>query len=175
MKKPLFIICLFVLIISFNPTVWSQTSLKEPLHGIVSMGMIDFHRYDGGVPDNSLNSLYAKPGVFDGVVINVAWAQLQPSPASFNTTAIDNALADVRNYNQQNTSKPLSVHLRVWPGPNAPLWIKNMDGQPVTVLHRNMPVTVGRFWSTSYRQAWRQLQQQLANKYDNEPLIHESL
>lgn len=154
-------------------SAWAQ--IKPALHGLVYMGKIDFHNTDGGVPDNaqSVRNLDALPDVFSGVVINATWAQLEPQPNEFSTGVIDQALAAIRSYNAQHPNLPLAVRLRVWGGPNAPEWAKTMGGPPVQVLHRNMPITIGRFWSMPYRQAWQQLQSRLAAKYDSEPLIDE--
>ena len=40
-------------------------------------------------------------------------------------------------------------------------------------MHRNKHRTVGRFWSPDYRQPWASLQQQLAARFDKQPLIRE--
>jgi hypothetical protein len=65
------------------------------------------------------------------------------------------------------------ARLRVWPGPNAPAWAKDIGGSPVAILHRELPITVGRFWSKPYRDAWRDFLARLAARYDAEPLIRE--
>ena len=156
-----------------------ETKLKPLLFGIVAMGNTEFHQQDGGIPDNSLAIIVAHPGVFDGVDINIAWSQLQPEQGPIHTEVLDEALASVRAYNAENPNRPLAVKLRVWGGPNAPSWIKNLGGPPVAILHINQvskvqyPLTVGRFWSQEYQQAWRDLQHQLAKKYDADPLVRE--
>jgi hypothetical protein len=151
----------------------AQEAPKPLLRGLMSMGSIDFHRRDGGVPDNSLKDVLAAPGVFDGVAINVTWAQLQPTPGGISTSAIDEALERVRSYNQQHPATPLAARLRVWAGPNAPDWVKRIGGSPITVLHRDIPITIGSFWSEEYRRAWRALQTELARKYDKDPLVRD--
>jgi hypothetical protein len=118
-----------------------------------------------------LKEISARPGLLDGVVINVTWAQLEPKPGQFQTEAIDSALASVRSYNKSYPKTPLKVLLRIWPGPVAPKWVKNLGGPPVTILHRDMPITVGRFWSAPYRSAWRDMQNHIGAKYDSDPLI----
>jgi hypothetical protein len=147
--------------------------LKVPIVGLVSMGSIEFHRHDGGLPDNSFQLELTNPSIFDAVVINVTWQQLEPQEGDFSTTAIDNALSSIASYNADHRDKPLSARLRVWPGPNAPQWAKTIGGPPVTVLHKDIPVTVGRFWTEEYRRAWRALQDKLAQKYDANRLIRE--
>ncbi len=157
-------------------------TLKPPLTGLISMG-------PGGAPGRnsnaqftgmvgtSLDDIIAKRNAFDGVVINVPWAQLQPEQgAGLQTAAIDAALADIRRYNEDpRTVTRLRAILRIWAGANAPDWAKTLDGPPVTVYNgtpdRYRALTVGRFWTQSYQAAWRGLQARLAARYDREPLI----
>ena len=56
-------------------------SAKPPLSGLVSMGAYQFvvHATD---PDNTLEYLNAKPGIFGGIVVLASWRELQPSPSS---------------------------------------------------------------------------------------------
>jgi hypothetical protein len=53
-------------------------SAKPPLSGLVSMGAYKFvvHATD---PDNTLEYLNAKPGIFGGIVVLASWRELQPS------------------------------------------------------------------------------------------------
>lgn len=172
----IWIAALLVLIFFNQEALAQQSALKAPLHGLVYMSNIVFHRQDGGVPNNSLDEVMTAPaGTFDGITIDITWAQLQPTPESFDTTALDRALADVKAYNQQYPLTPFGVKLRVWPEPSAPDWVKNIGGAPVSIfINKGLPITVGRFWTLQYRGAWRKLQMQLANKYDSDPLIRET-
>lgn len=151
----------------------AQSQLKPPLQGLISMGDIAFHRLEGGVPDNSLKYIYAKPGILDGVVLNFTWDQLESQKGAVTTKVIDRALAAVREYNKQYPKNPLAVRLRIYAGPNAPLWVKKLGGPPVKIQYRGINLTIGRFWSKPYIQAWRNLQQELARKYDGDPLVRE--
>jgi len=156
----------------------AEAELKPPISGLVSMGSIAFHRHDDGIPTNSLEPLLARPGIFGAVVLNVTWAQLQPSPDHLDTASIDSALAAVREYNRKLPATPLAVTLRVWSGPTAPGWAKSLDGPPVAVqrVFWHQPeetITIPRFWSDAYRTKWAALQRQLAEKYDADPLIRE--
>lgn len=146
---------------------------KPPLTGLVAMGNIGFHRQDGGVARNSLADVRRVPGVFSGIVVNATWEQLEPERGRLQTGEIDRFLEEIRTYNRENRERPLGARLRVWPGPNAPAWAKNLGGAPVTVLHKGMPITVGRYWDKPYRTAWRELQNRLAARYDPEPVIRE--
>ena len=147
-------------------------ALKPPLHGLISMGDISFRNTDS-IPNNSLADIYARPGIFGGVVVNVTWSQLEPTQGVLDSTAIDQALTDVRTYNAKYPNTPLGIRLRVASGNDAPAWAKSLGGPPISDTHRGTPITIGRFWSDPYRQAWAQLQNMLANKYDSEPLILE--
>jgi len=148
--------------------------IKPPIRGLVSMGAYRFVGY-GGDPVNTLEPLDAKPGIFGGLVVIASWKQLQPTPDSEigPNNVIDRALGEVRAYNDRNPDKPLAVKLRVWGGFEAPDWAKALGGPPIETIFNEKPRSVGRFWSPPYRQAWAQLQQQLAARFDRRPLIRE--
>jgi hypothetical protein len=148
--------------------------VKVPIRGLVSMGAYRFVG-SGGDPVNTLEPLNAKPGIFGGLVVIASWKQLQPRPDSEigDDNVIDQALAQVRAYNERNPDRPLGVKLRVWGGFEAPEWAKELGGEPINTVHRNKHRTVGRFWSPAYRQAWAHLQQLLAARFDKRPLIKE--
>ena len=168
------VFCLLTLPLHQDATAATAAAqLKAPLVGLVVMGDIHFHRQDGGLAHPSLEELRPFPDIFGGVVINITWEQLEPTRGVLHTEAIDRVLGEMRTYNQAHPRCPIGARLRVWPGPNAPAWAKNLGGAPVSVLHREMPISVGRFWAKPYRDAWRELQLRLAARYDSEPLIRE--
>jgi hypothetical protein len=148
--------------------------IKAPIRGLVSMGAYRFVGY-GGDPVNTLEPLNAKPGIFGGLVVIASWKQLQPTPQSEigDNNVIDQALAEVRAYNERNPHRPLGVKLRVWGGFEAPDWAKRLGGIPIETTHNDKQRIVGRFWSPAYRQAWAHLQQHLAARFDKRPLIKE--
>jgi hypothetical protein len=147
--------------------------IKSPLRGLISMGAYRFVGA-GGDPINTLEQLNAKPGIFGGLVVVATWKQLQPTSGSdFDHSAIDQAMAQVRAYNERNPQKPLGVKLRIWGGFEAPDWAKQIGGNPIQTTHNGTPRVVGRFWLPAYRQAWANLQHQLAARYDKWPLIKE--
>jgi hypothetical protein len=148
--------------------------IKAPIRGLVSMGAYRFVGA-GGDPVNTLEPLNAKPGIFGGLVVIASWKQLQPTQQSEigDDNVIDQALAQVRAYNERNPDKPLGVKLRVWGGFAAPDWAMQLGGAPIETVYNGKLRTVGRFWSPAYRQAWARLQQQLAPRFDKRPLIRE--
>jgi hypothetical protein len=157
------------------PTSLSQAqNVKPPIRGLVSMGAYRFVGA-GGDPVNTLEPLNKKPGIFGGIVIVATWKQLQPTRGATigDDNVIDQALARVRAYNKRNPQKPLGVKLRIWGGFEAPDWAKSIGGAPINTVHNGKPRTVGRFWSPAYRAAWADLQQQLAARFDDRPLIRE--
>lgn len=154
---------------SMNPP-----QVKTPIRGLVSMGAYRFVA-QGGEPVNTLEPLNSKPGIFGGVVILATWRELQQSASSrlAENNNIDRALEEVRAYNRRNPQKPLTVKLRVWAGFEAPDWAKQLGGDPIKVLHNGKQRTFGHFWTVPYRNAWARFQKMLAERYDDEPLIHE--
>ncbi|MGC4016981.1 MAG: hypothetical protein QM755_21075 [Luteolibacter sp.] len=179
LKRPVAILCAIPIVLGLSDHQAgaaepdTKVPLKAPLSGLVQMGDIGFHRQDGGSAKPSLGDLLRLPGIFGGTVINITWQQLEPTPGTLDTKEIDRVLDEIRSYNSANTGCPIGVRLRVWPGPNAPVWAKNLGGAPVAVRHKGLSITVGRFWTKDYRDAWRSLQTRLAERYDAEPLIRE--
>jgi hypothetical protein len=173
-RARLLVICAMLSLSPGEATLAADPQIKPPISGLVSMGAYKFVA-DGGNPINTLAPLNAKPGIFGGLVIVATWNQLQPTPNSQigDNNAIDQALAQVATYNTQNPDRPLAVKLRVWGGFVAPQWAMQLGGEPIQAEHSGRNRTLGRFWSAAYRQAWSGLQQQLAAKYDSEPLIRE--
>lgn len=141
-------------------------------------------------------------GIFGGIVVQVRWKDIQPnppsqppSPSDFDWTVIDNALSQTPNDNvtAYNAALPLTgpnnrqlgVRLRVFAGcsagdNDAPEWAMQLDtGFPITVWaqYNDAPESceLGNFWNThsNYAQAWRNVQTQLALRYDANPLIRE--
>jgi hypothetical protein len=172
--------CLLSLLIAATLAGRAQTpratpaTVKPPIRGLVSMGAYKFVGA-GGEPENTLEPLNAKAGIFGGLVIVASWAQLQPKADSVvgDGNVIDQAMAQVRAYNQRNPQKPLAVRLRVWGGFMAPEWVDTLGGPAIAATHKQKRRHLGRFWSREYRQAWVRLQQQLAARYDGWPLIRE--
>jgi hypothetical protein len=157
------------------PSLSHAQSPKPPIRGLISMGAYKFVGA-GGDPVNTLTPIEKKRGIFSGIVIVATWAQLQPTPGAQITdgNVIDQALDKVRGYNTRNPQNPIAVKLRIWGGWAAPDWAKSIGGgAPINTMHNNKPRTVGRFWSPPYRKAWAALQTQLAERYDNHPLIRE--
>jgi len=160
--------------IASTALIAQEVRVKPAIRGLVSMGAYKFVGY-GGEPVNTLEPLNAKPDIFGGLVVVASWAQLQPEADSTigNGNVIDKAMEEVRAYNAKHPDKPLAVRLRIWGGFMAPEWAMKLGGAPVAAVHNSKNRQVGRFWDPAYRQAWARLQEQLAAKYDNWPLIRE--
>jgi hypothetical protein len=153
-------------------------AMKGPIVGLIDMGQTDFDHTDGGSPACNPNEVARFPDSFDGIVINLTWAELQPtSEKSLTTAPLDAALALVKAYNAA-TSNPLVTKLRISGGFVAPRWAQALGGAPLSVSYtktngRSVAGTLGRWWTSDYIAAWRNFQEMLAKKYDSEPLIRE--
>lgn len=150
-------------------------AMKTPIEGLVDMQDISFYR-KGAPPAFTLTNVEQFPEQFGGIVLNVAWQQLQPTQSGpLVTKPIDAALVAVGQYNSKHTA-PLAIKLRLWGGFMAPAWAKNLGGGPVAIpylVHGTKQETLGRYWTEPYKQAWQALQSQLAERYDAQPLIRE--
>ena len=143
----------------------SAERIKTPISGLISMGQGQLNpEYNdnaayGGIPGNLLNDLYLKQNAFDGVVINIPWTEIQPTASTIDVSAIDAVLQKIKAYNANpHTTIPLRAILRIWAGPNAPDWVKNLDGGPVTIYAAELSghgkaLSIARFWTKDYQVA----------------------
>jgi len=124
----------------------------------------------GGVLDRKGMPAQAQWGAIDAFVVTATWAQLQPTNGGPLATdnPIDQALAAVRAPGGPSTMK---LKLRIPAGINAPEWAKHLGGEPVPMVFGNKQVTVGRFWTAAFGQAYQDLQTKLAARYDAVPEI----
>jgi T5SS/PEP-CTERM-associated repeat protein len=149
---------------------------KAAQTGLVDMGNISF--YDtGATPAFNPFELAQYSTSFSEIVLNVTWAQLQASQGSLDTSFIDSAIQQVNQFNSAYNTD-LGIKLRVWGGFTAPVWVKEINGAPITVTGQNAvdpgsyaPQTIGRFWTADYIDAWQSLQNALAIKYDGMAII----
>lgn len=154
-------------------------TVKEPLRGLISMGAYKFAPFLDE-PDNSLDTVRAKAGLLQGIVILASWRSLEPTPTSglADNNEIDQGLANVRKYNHDYPDTPLAVKIRVWGGFWAPDWVMEDSGGKIPLVHTNFRGvqknrTVGHVWDDKYHWHWAHLQELLAAKYDRDPLVHE--
>lgn len=150
-----------------------ESVAKQPIHGLVTMGNIGALMRKGGHADNVLREANAHPEVYRGVVLLFGWDELEPTEGKLDESRIQAALDEVRAYNRKYPSTPIQAKLRIFSGWHTPDWVIAKSGGPISLSNRQRDITIGRFWSTPYRKAWRQFQGMLAKRYDNDPLIGE--
>jgi hypothetical protein len=115
-------------------------------------------------------------GIIRGVVVQVDWAVLQPTPdgSVVANNPIDAALTAVRAYNGRHPTTPLAVKLRVMAGIGAPQWLKDRVGSQLVQSPVDQGVgTVPFWWKPEVDAAYRALQTELAGRYDAVPEIRE--
>jgi hypothetical protein len=152
----------------------SAPELKPPLVGLLDRGALS--------PANNPTSysLPAEPYLdsLQGVVANVRWSDLQPDNEgqAIQPNQLDTVLADVKSYNATHSNQ-LSVKLRIFAGVDAPNWALHMDDwNPVAITNLQSPSdggNLGPFWTPDYDNAYKELMDELATKYDSNPLLKE--
>lgn len=109
-----------------------------------------------------------------GWVVNVTWAELQPTAGTTITSdnPIDQAIAQV---DQNPAYRGMHLRIRVMAGIDSPNWVEAMSGGPVYVYNTQDQVggDVPRFWTAPVEQAYANLQVLLAAKYDSDPEIED--
>jgi len=125
---------------------------------------------------DGLASPKARP-VVRSFVANVGWAELQKRPggAIVDGNPIDRAIATAMRANQEQPGAEVRVKVRLFSGVRAPDWAKRLTGPPVPVTDTvdGKSGTVGRFWTPEFGQAYQDLQNRLATRYDDVPEIAE--
>ena len=150
--------------------------VKPLIIGLIDKGSQQPYETAQPFPVTDTAEVASDPDTFAGIVVNVSWAQLEPSMDQWDFAPLDASLAAVSAYNAANASEPLTVKLRVWGGYTAPEWAKALDGAPITVpgdSERPAGGTLGRYWSADYVAQWTNLQMALAKRYDPDPLVRE--
>ncbi|MBV9411865.1 MAG: hypothetical protein JO148_09725 [Acidimicrobiia bacterium] len=142
------------------PSTPNVTAPSGPLKPVLQ-GLLD---RDGQPPAGYI------PSAVNGWVVKANWKDLQPTaggPIAANNV-IDQAIAAAHKLG-------VGLKLRVYTGINAPDWAKALDGGPVTVVdpQDKQQGTIGRFWTEDFGQAYANLEQKLAAKYDAVPEMRE--
>jgi hypothetical protein len=103
-----------------------------------------------------------------GAAIEVKWSDLEPSgPGLVAGNPIDAAIAA--------TGCGTPLRLRVFAGIDAPEWVKQASGGDISVTNPfgGGTGTVGHFWAAAFKQAYDNLQSELAASYDSVPNLDE--
>jgi len=141
--------------------------IKPQLSGIINQ--------NGSIPSNYL-------GAVNGFDLAVKWSSLQPNSGSeLDTSTIDAAISTAQ-------TNHLHIFLNVESGQEAPKWVENLavtNGRqgPLQICDNHDARSTGgtknhcglvpHFWESDYQQAYKNLMQQLAVKYDQNPYISE--
>jgi hypothetical protein len=100
------------------------------------------------------------------------WRDLQPQPGGplVHPNAIDQAIAQARA-----SGTGLAVKIRFFAGIHSPAWVLNLDGAPVPIATAGATSQqlAPRFWTSSYQQAYADIQAKLAAAYDAVPEVRE--
>ncbi len=161
--------------LTIAPSATSAT-VKPLVDGLVDKGVQAPYDASQPFPVTPTSELTGYAAAFSGIVLNLTWAQLEPTKAGFDFAPLDADLASVSDYNAANPTHPLKAKLRVWSGFTAPQWVKALDGPPITVpgdANRPVSATLGRYWMADYEQQWTDFQNALAKHYDSNPLLSE--
>ena len=158
------------------PAPKSRPAAKPPLTGLVDMGSQAAYSQGQAFDPVDTTVIGADSAAFSGIVVNETWAQLEPKQGQPDWKPLDASLEAVAKYNDAHPTTPLGVKLRVFGGFTAPEWAKTITGTPISDPvrpHGKSGATLGRWWTTQYRQAWSQFQHALAGRYDTSDLIRD--
>jgi hypothetical protein len=109
-----------------------------------------------------------------GWVVNVTWAELQPTSGSWiaSDNPIDQAIALIRS---NPAYAQMHLRIRIMAGIDSPGWVEAMSGGSVYVYNDQAGAggQVPRFWTAPVEQAYANLQALLAASYDSDPEVED--
>src|SRR5690348_9661283 len=94
----------------------SDDGWKPVQTGLVDMGLNHFYDDASQQPSFLLSDLANATGSISEMVLNVTWAQLEPTRGQFDFEYIDQQVTSVLQYNQDHPGADLGIKLRVWGG-----------------------------------------------------------
>ncbi|HEY5334816.1 MAG TPA: hypothetical protein VIJ71_02205 [Mycobacteriales bacterium] len=159
------------------PSTPALTTVAKPLlAGLIDKGSEGPYHLGQPYAPVTAADLGSLPAGISGVVVNATWAQLEPSPGTFDLSVVTQSLAAVGGYDRTHPGAQLGARLRVFAAFAAPTWAKGLGGPPLQVpATRDITVdpTLGRWWEQPYRDAWSGLQQALAQAFDGNPVLRD--
>jgi hypothetical protein len=155
----------------------ARTTVAKPLlTGLIDKGSEGPYHLGQPYAPVTAADLGSIPVGISGVVVNATWAQLEPSPGTFDLSVVTQSLAAVGTYDQTYPGAQLGARLRVFAAFAAPTWAKGLGGPPLQVpATRDVTVdpTLGRWWEQPYRDSWSGLQQALSQAFDGNPVLRD--
>jgi hypothetical protein len=133
--------------------------------------------------NNVRNNFDSPQDGIDASVLQVEWRLIQPTQTgALNYAFIDNAATEVKAWNLAHPDSHFAIILRVFAGVYAPEWAKTLNNFVkipakfrIDPANPNAPPLaleyLGPFWRDDYINAWNDLQEQLALRYDTVPEI----
>lgn len=166
-------------------TLASGVAMAEPskaiLEGFITRGDVDKaigerNGYDKpGKEDKNKPTDWAN--YVDGVVIQAEWATLEPEDGVYDFQLIENALNDIKDYNEANGVN-LGAKLRVFAGQYSPEHILNnpdIDSTYVAYAEvgKGRDGNLPHFWKDAFLEKYEDLHIALAEEFDAKPASDE--
>ena len=89
----------------------ASTKVKPLIQGLIDKGVQGPYDASQPFPATPTSELAGYGAAFSGIVVNVTWAQLEPTMGTVDFTPLDASLAAVSTYNSSNPADPLKVKL----------------------------------------------------------------
>lgn len=98
---------------------------------------------------------------FHGYIGRVNWADLEPTPGSYNRAAVEKHL-------QTAVQGHWQLGLRWYTGVEAPAWAKNLGSGPIRIYNPTDDIwgTVGAWWEPEYQDAYERTAHWLSDAFD---------
>lgn len=116
-----------------------------------------------GIGNGSVDPTVASKSYVNGILVRVAWKDIETADNTYNWTLIDNQITAAQSYGKK-------IALAVGGGPNAPAWLYTLGTQSISYtvpFSGTIPVA----WDTIFLSKWTEFITALGNRYINDTTI----
>jgi len=116
-----------------------------------------------GIGNGSVDPSIASKFYVNGILVRVAWKDIETSDNTYNWALIDNQITAAQSYNKK-------ISLAIGGGPNSPSWLYSLGAHSISFtvpFSGTIPIP----WDTTFLTKWTEFIAILGNKYANDTTI----
>lgn len=116
-----------------------------------------------GIGNGSVDPAVASKPYVNGILVRVAWKDIEPSDDTYIWSLIDNQITAAQSYGKK-------ISLAIGGGPNAPNWLYSLGAQSISYtvpFSGTIPIP----WDTTFLAKWTEFITALGNRYANDTTI----
>lgn len=116
-----------------------------------------------GTGTGSVVPAVASKSYVKGILVRVAWKDIEPTDNTYNWALIDNQISAAQSYGKK-------ISLAIGGGPNSPPWLYSLGAQSISYtipFNGTIPIP----WGATFLAKWTEFIVQLGNRYANDNTI----